>query len=189
MNNNGTMKSVQRMYDRLSPDERFLAVIAAYSRGDDLEIQNLVHSCPRRTYTGPESEYRLRLIAARELTDLIVFEVLSKAAGGYLGFNLGFERDDFEAVEFGSKWLLTAAAAWAGFRLFCQDIGADFEGFTSVSTWGRNRTIKGQRASAIFEMYTKLAARFEPDPALVEEQRAACHNFWKWATGPDSPLF
>lgn len=183
------MKSIQRMYDRLSPDERFLAVTRAYSRGDDSEIQNLVHSCPRRTYTGPDNEYRLRLMAARQLTDLIVFEVLAKSAGGYLGFSLGFKREDYEVADFGAEWLVSAAAAWAGLKLFCQDIGADFVGFTSASAYGVNRTIKGQRASAIFEMYTELAAKFEPDPALVEESRAACHDFWKWATGPDSPIF
>ncbi len=46
MNQNGLGK----LYDRLTPEERFKLDLEAMARGDDEESRRLVDSCPRRAY-------------------------------------------------------------------------------------------------------------------------------------------
>src|SRR5687768_7582879 len=44
-------KGLGRLYDRLSPEERFRLVILALARGDEEESERLTATCPRRDYT------------------------------------------------------------------------------------------------------------------------------------------
>jgi hypothetical protein len=40
-----------KLYDRLTPEERFSLDVEAHARGDESELRRLVDSCPRRNYT------------------------------------------------------------------------------------------------------------------------------------------
>ena len=98
MSLNGKLNSIQKNYHTLTAHERFLAVLEAHARGDELEIMSLVNTCPRCHYSASEQPYRARLDAARRLGDLVVFDVLAKAGGGYIGITLGDERKKGEMI-------------------------------------------------------------------------------------------
>jgi hypothetical protein len=51
------MKDLTRLYDRLTPKERFVALEAAISRMDEQEIKALETSCPKKPYLLPDLEY------------------------------------------------------------------------------------------------------------------------------------
>jgi hypothetical protein len=44
-------KGLSRLYDKLSPEERFRLDVLALARGDEEESERLTASCPRRGYT------------------------------------------------------------------------------------------------------------------------------------------
>ena len=45
-----TKKALGRLYDRLTPEERFRLDVLALSRGDEEESERLTATCPRRDY-------------------------------------------------------------------------------------------------------------------------------------------
>jgi hypothetical protein len=62
-----TKKGLGRLYDRLSPEERFRLKVLALARGDEEESERLSATCPRRGYTMSDWGFVGRWEAAREL--------------------------------------------------------------------------------------------------------------------------
>jgi hypothetical protein len=60
-------KGLGRLYDRLTPEERFRLDVLALARGDEEESERLTATCPRRAYTMNDWEFVGRWDAAREL--------------------------------------------------------------------------------------------------------------------------
>ncbi len=59
---------VGKLYDRLTPEERFRLDVEAMARGDEEESELLTSTCPRRTYTMTDGGFSGRWDAARQLT-------------------------------------------------------------------------------------------------------------------------
>jgi len=55
------MKTMDRLYERLTPTERFQIAVAAFGRGDLAEVDRLNDSTPYRTFTIQEPAYFDRL--------------------------------------------------------------------------------------------------------------------------------
>ena len=56
-----------KVYDRLTPQERFVLALTADARGDETERQQLVRTCPRHTYLETEAEFTKRIEASQWL--------------------------------------------------------------------------------------------------------------------------
>jgi hypothetical protein len=123
MTNNGLHKH----YDRLEPEERFKLDVRAMARGDALESERLVSTCPRRNYTMTDVGFSGRWNALLSLTTRaflplneflgklqmvelfrVVADVRSEEASAYL--------DELE-------WLIArgALAHWMAFAGFCSE--------------------------------------------------------------------
>jgi hypothetical protein len=50
-------KGLGRLYDRVTPEERFRLDVLALARGDEEESERLTASCPRRDYTMYDWEF------------------------------------------------------------------------------------------------------------------------------------
>jgi hypothetical protein len=68
-------KGLGRLYDRLTPEERFRLDVLALARGDEEESERLTATCPRRSYTMNDWGFVGRWEAARELTMLTYMDV------------------------------------------------------------------------------------------------------------------
>jgi hypothetical protein len=64
-----------RLYDRLTPEERFRLDVLAIARGDEEESELLTVTCPRRDYTMSDWGFVGRWEAARELALLAYVDV------------------------------------------------------------------------------------------------------------------
>jgi hypothetical protein len=64
-----------RLYDRLTPEERFRLDVLALARGDEEESERLTATCPRRGYTMNDWGFVGRWEAARELAMLAYKDV------------------------------------------------------------------------------------------------------------------
>jgi hypothetical protein len=64
-----------KLYDRLTPEERFRLDVLAMARGDAEEPELLTRSCPKRNYTMNEWAFSARWHAARELAMLTYMDL------------------------------------------------------------------------------------------------------------------
>ena len=76
-----TDTGLSRLYDRLTPMERFSLFLDAMYRDDTVEIERLGRSCPRNTYRMTDVEYT-DLVEGSErvpcLFTLLWFDALSR---------------------------------------------------------------------------------------------------------------
>ena len=68
-------KGLGRLYDRLTPEERFRLNVLALARGDEEESERLTATCPRRGCTMNDWAFVGRWEAARELAMLVYMDV------------------------------------------------------------------------------------------------------------------
>jgi hypothetical protein len=73
-----TKKGLERLYDRLSPEERFRLDVLALARGDEEESERLTATCPRRGYTMYDWGFIGRWEAARVLAMLAYVDVVRR---------------------------------------------------------------------------------------------------------------
>jgi hypothetical protein len=71
-------KGLGRLYDRLTPEERFRLDVLAMARGDEEESERLTATCPRRSYTMNDWGFVGRSEAARELALLAYVDVVRR---------------------------------------------------------------------------------------------------------------
>src|SRR5829696_183373 len=72
-----TNKGLGRLYDRLTPEERFRLDVLALARGDEEESVRLTRTCPRRGYTMNDWGFVGRWAVARELAMFAYMDVAS----------------------------------------------------------------------------------------------------------------
>jgi hypothetical protein len=73
-----TKKGLERLYDRLTPEERFRLDVLALARGDEEESERLTATCPRRGYTMYDWGFIGRWDAARVLAMLAYVDVVRR---------------------------------------------------------------------------------------------------------------
>src|SRR5215212_4174591 len=71
-------KGLERLYDRLTPEERFRLDVLALARGDEEESERLTATCPRRGYTMYDWGFVGRWETARELAMLAYVDVVRR---------------------------------------------------------------------------------------------------------------
>jgi hypothetical protein len=69
-----------RLYDRLTPDERFRLDVEAMARDDSAESRRLVDTCPRRFYTMAELGFSARWEGAIHLATAVLLDFGYKSA-------------------------------------------------------------------------------------------------------------
>jgi len=71
-------KGLGRLYDRLTPEERFRLKVLALARGDEEESERLTATCSRRDYTMYDWGFVGRWEAARELAMFAYVDVVRR---------------------------------------------------------------------------------------------------------------
>jgi hypothetical protein len=66
---------LKKLYDRLSPEERFKLFIEAIARGDEEEWRNLEKSCPRVVYEMNDMAYEDLIGASEKITTLVCLDL------------------------------------------------------------------------------------------------------------------
>jgi hypothetical protein len=68
-------KGLGKLYNRLTPEERFRLDVLATARGDEEESRRLTEGCPRRSYTLNDIRFSWRWEAARDLTMAVLLDL------------------------------------------------------------------------------------------------------------------
>ncbi len=69
---------LNKLYDRLTPEERFQLFVEAEARGDKKESWWLVRSAPRYTYTQADPAYTRLVRASKDLTFAVCLDLLPR---------------------------------------------------------------------------------------------------------------
>lgn len=120
------MKDLTRLYDRLTPQERFAAFEAAVARMDETEIEALEYSCPQYFYRLPDSEYlalKIGFFNALMQRQVRSSEIIKVMAVQALTISYEQEPEEEKSIE-RSKALLTAHKALEiAWQRFAERIG------------------------------------------------------------------
>ncbi|WP_426945437.1 hypothetical protein [Bacillus altitudinis] len=65
-----------KIYPKLSADERFKMVIKTFVNGDEVQREKLVKSCPRFTYLQSDHSYVDRIEASRDIVTTFIIQLL-----------------------------------------------------------------------------------------------------------------
>ena len=139
-------KTLQRNYDKLTDLERFRAVMAAYERDDEGEVQALGRTAPKATYKMTAWPYRGMLDGIQRAAWCMVTDVLGSGLLMIMAWGIDrarrakehYERADieeeadiedykFDAWEFAKEKAESVMAEWAGLALFCAELGITVE--------------------------------------------------------------
>ncbi|PGT73604.1 hypothetical protein [Priestia megaterium] len=73
---NALEKMNDKMYPKLSADERFKMVIKTFVNGDKVQREKLVKSCPKVTYSESDHAYTERIEASRDIVTVFIIQLL-----------------------------------------------------------------------------------------------------------------
>jgi len=151
------LNAIRKNYDKLTPKERFAAIVAADMRGDDQEYHALFNSAPRKTFAVKE-HYGISLAFER----LRMFHQIRQLEyAGLLILATKIEElknrgELFEAFGVIAKRYQTGAAAWAA---LCKEYGIDPQAF-----------IQDLPGASVLDWASRLAELLQDDQDLPELQ-------------------
>jgi hypothetical protein len=186
-----------KLYDRLTPEERFRLDVLAMARGDMEESELLTRTCPRHNYVMNDVGFAGRWQAAKELTTLTYMDLSSRVERLRLveafGLIIGAfaELVSLEAGDTNTRALRLARhmpertedlqrsiaegglTVWAAFKGFC----AEEMGLEAEVLLGALAEPMVQTARELEEIAEGLEV--EPDPEEVEDCTEALRENWQ----------
>ena len=124
------MKMPTKIYERLTPNERFLAFVEAAARRDEEELERLNVTCPMKTYQIEDPAYFIPKSDAIVLTltahlDAAWHSELASFSMALLV--LGCSKHEEKAIESLGIFVRRYRTHMDGFAKFCDAIGVDAE--------------------------------------------------------------
>src|SRR5215211_8236068 len=130
-------KPLTKLYDRLTPHERFLLTLSAKARGDKTEVERLIRECPKHCYEERDADFDQRIETSEWLTFAVMTDTLKMLGWldllGVLQPLLDAEDPDTDPLTLICATAERAAAArikavWEAFRDSCTEVlGVDAE--------------------------------------------------------------
>jgi hypothetical protein len=176
------MKNMDRLYDRLTPVERFKIAIAAFGRKDLAEVDRLNGSAPYRSVREQEPAYferlrRLSLLAAYlsvEIRDLqLKAAVLFCATVSHAQTRSDASDAAFvDAAEACCSVIERLKAMRTAWETFCAHVDLrpeDVDGILPRPVFGK---------PGLMEIFEDIFGVIEPDEAVQQEYEVHFRDFW-----------
>ena len=163
------MKMPTKIYERLTPNERFLAFVEAAARRDEEELDRLNVTCPMKTYQIEDPAYFIPKINAMLITVIAHLDAAwhSELASFSMALLiLGSGKHEERAVDSLGVFVRRYRTHMDGFAKFCDAIGVNAENL---------RQAAGCRIGPMAEMALEIAHDYA-DTAPVPEQVDAVAN-------------
>ena len=177
-----------KVYDRLTPHERFVLAVTAEARGDETERRELERTCPRYTYLMTDAQFTQRVETSQWLALAVMTDTLKMLGWLDLLAVLRPILDDDEfsdarlAAMFCEKAECLAAgrvkAVWEAFQDACREhIGIE----PMILLRAHGIPLEDRLAE-----YADELAAVERDAELYTEYRETIAAVWAKALAPDS---
>lgn len=160
------MKIMNKIYERLTAEERFRAFVEAAGRGDAEELDRLNATCPRRLYECDDHEYvhaktMVLLLSSSAHLDAAWFSELASFSMAMLMF--GSEKHAEKASTALTLFVRRYRARMLGFDRFCETIGVNPHSL---------RQAIGITVGPMMQMALEVAADYPDATPTVEEVKA-----------------
>ena len=96
------------VYESLTPRQRVIATIEAEARGDDDEVNRLVKTCPKKTYSQADAAYTDTMIKLWALSAAIECDI----RGNIIGFLVSVLMERESTVDIFLQRIANTQAAW-----------------------------------------------------------------------------
>ncbi|WHY98834.1 hypothetical protein [Peribacillus simplex] len=118
---NALKKMNDKMYPKLSADERFKMVIKTFVNGDEVQREKLVKSCPQVTYSESDHAYTKRIEVSRDIVTIFIIQLLEYDKRISImkilnGFN--YKEQELNAK---MKFVIEVQAFLLAFETFCSE--------------------------------------------------------------------
>ena len=177
------MTALAKLYDRLTPDERFRAFVSALARKDKQEVDRLNDTCPRKTYVADDMAYW------RAKTDLHDVAMAHKIEVGELEKLLlmavitilvleGSEERETELERWEEtfcKALQARMALLEAWGMFCSELGLDAVEVAQAFSLEPNPLVQ----FVLDALLDTVALRPDVDEAHVGRVLVQLRSFWK----------
>ena len=160
------MKMPTKIYERLTPNERFLAFVEAAARRDEEELERLNVTCPMKTYQIEDPAYFIPKINAMLITVIAHLDAAwhSELASFSMALLiLGSGKHEERAVDSLGVFVRRYRTHMDGFAKFCDAIGVNPESL---------RQAAGCRIGPMTEMALQIADNYV-DTIPVPDEVAA----------------
>lgn len=157
------MKMPTKIYERLTPNERFLAFVEAAARQDEEELDRLNATCPMKTYEIEDPAYFLPKTNAMLIT--LIAHVDSAWHSELASFSmalliLGSNKHEEKAIDSLGVFVRRYRTQMDGFAKFCEAIGVNPQSL---------RQAAGCRVGPMTEMALEIADDHVDTAPLLEE--------------------
>ena len=164
------MKMPTKIYERLTPDERFRVFVEAAGRRDEEELDRLNATCAMKTCRIEDPDYFLRKTNATIITlcahvDAAWFSELACFSMALL--TLGSGKHDQMAIDSLSVFVRRYRTQMMGFEKFCEAIGVNAESM---------RQACGCRVGPINRLALEIAEDYASAAPVPEEIDAAANQ-------------
>lgn len=164
------MKMPIKIYERLTPDERFHAFVEAASRRDEEELDRLNATCPMKTCRIEDPDYFLRKTSAMIITfyahiDAAWFSELTSFSMALL--TLGSGKHEKLAIDSLGIFVRRYRTQMLGFEKFCEAIGVNAESM---------RQACGYRVGLMTTLALEIARDYAGAAPVPEEIDAAANQ-------------
>ncbi|PGT49820.1 hypothetical protein COD13_29055 [Priestia megaterium] len=118
---NALKKMNDKMYPKLSAEERFKMVIQTFVNGDELQREKLVKSCPMVNYSESDRAYTERIEASRDIVTVFIIQLLEYDK--IISIMKIFKRinDDRKEINAEKKIINEVQAFLLAFETFCKE--------------------------------------------------------------------
>ena len=152
-----------KIYERLTPNERFLAFVEAAARRDEEELDRLNVTCPMKTYQIEDPAYFLPKTSAMLITLIAHLDAAwhSELAGfSMVLLTLGSGKHEEKAIESLGIFVRRYRTHMDGFAKFCDAIGVNAENL---------RQAAGCRIGPMTEMALEIADDYVDTTPVPDE--------------------
>jgi hypothetical protein len=169
------MKMPAKLYERLTPDERFRAFVEAAAHRDEEELDRLNSTCPMKGYRIEDPDYFLPKMHALVVT--LSAHVDAEQYAELAGFSMallmfGDERYEEKAIAGFKTFIRRYRTLTFGFDKFCEGIGVDPDSMRKMSGCG---------IGPITKMALDLAQDYsDAEPVAEEIESVAVQFLARW---------
>jgi len=164
------MKMPTKIYERLTPNERFLAFVEAAARRDEEELDRLNTTCPMKTYQIEDPAYFLLKTNAMLIT--LIAHVDAAWHSELASFSmalliLGGGKHEEKAIDCLGVFVRRYRTQTDGFAKFCDAIGVNPESL---------RQAAGCRVGPMTKMALQIAGDYVDTAPVLEEVDAVANQ-------------
>ena len=170
------MQIKHAVYENLTIQQRIIASVEALARGDEVEKQRLIKSCPKKTYQMNDTAYGEKMETLHDIAMAVECDMRGNAINFFMLYYFEDKLSEDRQTKLfqlmgtspdNAREILSIRQAWHD---LLKDEGIDPTTMEKVNEDVRHHAVK-------WMIFFAEDIGLEPDPAIVEKYKAVLKNY------------